>query len=195
MKKILCIIISALIFTSVIISAHAVKLNKTYTYYRSCDANTDSDNASQTDTEYAYGGENYIDLFDNYDTFENSDSDDTVVIISDIDSEEASTATDTVSDSDIGTDSLTDTEPIMSESDSQTDSQTDSDTLSWLPGDVDLNGEVNMLDVVLLQRYIAKLCQLNDTQKLAADVDYDNNRTMKDVVLIQKYIAKLITVF
>lgn len=62
-------------------------------------------------------------------------------------------------------------------------------------GDINADKEVTMLDVVMLQKAIAKLVKLTDEEKTAADVNFDGQTTMEDVVLIQKYIAKLINSF
>ncbi|MDD5924089.1 MAG: leucine-rich repeat protein [Clostridia bacterium] len=62
-------------------------------------------------------------------------------------------------------------------------------------GDLDGDGNVNMKDVVLLQKHIANLVTLNNTQKSLADVNGDGSLTMLDVTTMQKFIAKLITSF
>jgi len=59
-------------------------------------------------------------------------------------------------------------------------------------GDADLNGVVNMEDVVLLQKVIANLADFDIGGKEAADVNLDGEINMEDVVLIQRFIAQLI---
>ena len=55
-------------------------------------------------------------------------------------------------------------------------------------GDVNYNGKVNMLDVLLIRKYIAK--QPIDLDETLADVTCDDKVNMLDVLLIRKYIAK-----
>lgn len=99
-------------------------------------------------------------------------------------------------DSDVTTDSdeQTDTEK-ESDTDSEINTDTTSDEVTDLIGDVDGNNDINMLDVVTLQKAIAKLIGFTPDQVVLADVNFDGKNTMEDVVLIQKYIAKLITSF
>lgn len=62
-------------------------------------------------------------------------------------------------------------------------------------GDVDGDGEVMMLDAVMLQKNIVKLTGLTTAETVRGDVNIDKMITMKDVVYIQRYIAKLIDKF
>lgn len=65
-----------------------------------------------------------------------------------------------------------------------------------LYGDVDCNDDVNMSDVVSLQKIIAKLKEHSDYSEFSevqADVTHDGVINLKDVVKIQRYIARLIT--
>ena len=55
-------------------------------------------------------------------------------------------------------------------------------------GDVNYDGKVNMLDVLLIRKYIAK--QPIDLDETLADVTCDDKVNMLDVLLIRKYIAK-----
>ena len=55
-------------------------------------------------------------------------------------------------------------------------------------GDVNFDGKVNMLDVLLIRKYIAK--QPIDLDETLADVTCDDKVNMLDVLLIRKYIAK-----
>ncbi len=84
--------------------------------------------------------------------------------------------------------------PIDTETPTDTEAPTDSDA-PGLMGDVNGDGEVNMEDVVMLQKCIAELVDLTDEQKNLADVTHDGDITMLDVITMQKYIAKLITEF
>ena len=60
-------------------------------------------------------------------------------------------------------------------------------------GDVDGDTEITGNDVMMIQRYIAKLN--SEINHAVADVDGDGEVTGNDVMLIQRYIAKLITSF
>lgn len=62
-------------------------------------------------------------------------------------------------------------------------------------GDANLDGFVNIRDVLLVQRYIANLETLDDNQKRAADVNGDEVINNDDVSLIQQYCSELITIF
>ncbi|MGN0460151.1 MAG: CotH kinase family protein [Ruminococcus sp.] len=64
---------------------------------------------------------------------------------------------------------------------------------SGLIGDVNLDGEVNIKDVTLIQRYVAKDAQLGYKQVDVAETDKDGTVTVKDATKIQKYLVKLIT--
>ncbi|MGN1131864.1 MAG: dockerin type I repeat-containing protein, partial [Ruminococcus sp.] len=64
---------------------------------------------------------------------------------------------------------------------------------SGLIGDVNLDGEVNIKDVTLLQRYVAKDAQLNYKQVDVAETDKDGTVTVKDATQIQKYLVNIIT--
>ncbi|MCR5636823.1 MAG: hypothetical protein K6F76_06590 [Clostridiales bacterium] len=159
----------------IMLSITIIALNCTICY---CDTDTG------TDTDEVYdGSENYVSFDDLYgfETDSVIDTDTEVIILSDIDTRDSDNPQ---SDTDTG-----------KETDTSGSDNTDSDKPSYLLGDVDLNGFVNMLDVVELQRAVAKLVTLNDIQCINADVNRDKVQNMQDVVLIQKFIAKLITNF
>lgn len=59
-------------------------------------------------------------------------------------------------------------------------------------GDTDLDGTVTITDATLIQRHLAKLTELNETQLLCADTDADGEITILDTTMIQLYLAKLI---
>ncbi|MCR5636910.1 MAG: CehA/McbA family metallohydrolase [Clostridiales bacterium] len=58
-------------------------------------------------------------------------------------------------------------------------------------GDADLNGTVNMEDIVLIQRVLANLAEFDIGGEAAADVTLDGQVNLEDVVLIQRFLAKL----
>ncbi len=62
-------------------------------------------------------------------------------------------------------------------------------------GDVDKDTEVTIFDATEIQRYIAKITQLDASQKEMADVDKDGEITIYDATAIQKYLAGIITEF
>lgn len=59
-------------------------------------------------------------------------------------------------------------------------------------GNVNNDKDINMEDVVAVQKHIAKLTILKDAALKAADVTADEEVNMVDVTTLQKYIAKLI---
>ena len=60
--------------------------------------------------------------------------------------------------------------------------------ISFLPGDIDTSGEVNLSDVVALAQYLAGWNV--DCQTEALDPNGDTNCNLKDVVHLAKYVAK-----
>lgn len=56
-------------------------------------------------------------------------------------------------------------------------------------GDVNLDGTVSIMDATLLQKYIASIEKLNDTQLYLADYNNDGKVDIVDATLIQKYLA------
>lgn len=63
---------------------------------------------------------------------------------------------------------------------------------SFNRGDVGLNGEIDIMDATIVQRYIASIQKL-DTDALAlADADFDAVVSVLDATYIQRYIAKLL---
>lgn len=62
-----------------------------------------------------------------------------------------------------------------------------------LPGDVNFDGEINIRDVLDVQKHIAKVITISEEQRRAADVDGNGIIDLKDVITIQKIIAKIIT--
>lgn len=66
---------------------------------------------------------------------------------------------------------------------------------SYMMGDINLDGTVNIDDVTLIQKYIANISELDSEQLKAADVTGDNDVSIDDVTAIQKYLAGMITAF
>lgn len=59
-------------------------------------------------------------------------------------------------------------------------------------GDVDLNGKVELSDVLMMQKYLAKIITLSEDQIKAGDVTDDGKLDVTDVLKIQNYLAKKI---
>lgn len=55
-------------------------------------------------------------------------------------------------------------------------------------GDISGDGNVNIKDLLLVQKYLLKSQNLTDANKVAADVSHDGNVTIKDLLLVQKYL-------
>lgn len=64
--------------------------------------------------------------------------------------------------------------------------------LSGVMGDIDNDGVLSMTDVVMLQKYIAKLISEDTFNKSIADIDGSGKIDMQDVTFMQKRIAKLL---
>ena len=64
-----------------------------------------------------------------------------------------------------------------------------------LPGDVNLDGKVDVTDATLVQMFAAELIDLSADQQKAADVNGDNKIDVTDATLIQMYAAELIHTF
>lgn len=58
-----------------------------------------------------------------------------------------------------------------------------------LRGDIDLDGNINITDLVRLRKYLAGTETLTDEQKVNADVNKDNVINITDLVKIRKYLA------
>ncbi len=65
----------------------------------------------------------------------------------------------------------------------------------YVLGDVNLDGEINIMDSTELQRYLAKLTTFNSIQMLAADTDKDRVISISDATRIQLYLALFVSEF
>ncbi|MDD6251678.1 MAG: dockerin type I repeat-containing protein, partial [Oscillospiraceae bacterium] len=63
------------------------------------------------------------------------------------------------------------------------------DVKSLILGDADLNGEVNIKDATLIQKFIAKMTVLESDALTASDVNADKDVNVKDATVIQKFKA------
>lgn len=59
-------------------------------------------------------------------------------------------------------------------------------------GDVNFDGEVDLKDILLIQKHMAELIALSEAAKKAADVNCDGQIDLHDIIDIQKYLAELI---
>lgn len=67
-----------------------------------------------------------------------------------------------------------------------------SEQLQLKMGDIDLNGGVEIDDVLLAQKQVAKLIELKNLQFITADVNKDGAIDLTDVLMLQKKVAALI---
>lgn len=61
-----------------------------------------------------------------------------------------------------------------------------------LPGDVDGDGSVTVMDATVIQRVLAHLQEPDGRYAAAGDADSDGDVTIADATLIQRYEAKMI---
>lgn len=139
---------------------------------------TDSD--EETELELESGSDGVTDSDEYTDSDEQTDSEE---LTSDTESEE-----------DVESEIDTETE-IETETDIETDSElidTDSEEEpEYLTGDVDGNGIVNSIDLILIQRHLAQITDLNDECLLRADVDGSGEVNVLDCVELLNIIADL----
>ena len=65
---------------------------------------------------------------------------------------------------------------------------TTTETPQNLPGDVNCNRVVNMIDVVYLQKYLMNQHYLNAESKKAADMNSDGRVNVFDMMLLKKAV-------
>ncbi len=63
------------------------------------------------------------------------------------------------------------------------------DTGDYEMGDANQDGKLNIRDATIIQKYLAKLADLDDVQMLLADFDGNGKVNVKDATAIQKFIA------
>ena len=68
-------------------------------------------------------------------------------------------------------------------------------TVTGLPGDVNYDGRVNVLDTTIVQKYVAGFVQLSENDLAIADVNKDGKVNVIDATQIQKFGIGLITKF
>ncbi len=62
-------------------------------------------------------------------------------------------------------------------------------------GDANCDGTVNIKDATVIQKHVANLIVLKESELALADVDASSNVNIKDATAIQKYIAGMVTGF
>lgn len=68
--------------------------------------------------------------------------------------------------------------------------------ISYLIGDVNLDGEITALDLTALARHVAKIEFITDSVALVnADTNFDNTVSAEDLTLLARYVAKIIDSF
>ena len=67
--------------------------------------------------------------------------------------------------------------------------------ISFLLGDTDLNGDINVADAVLIARYTSNLAEMTAAQLESGDVDGSGFVSVVDAVIVTRYAAKLINKF
>ncbi len=86
----------------------------------------------------------------------------------------------------------TNTNYVLNNSVSWSDGEISITEPEYIDGDVDLNSSVDILDVILLNRYILGKATLNNIQFQAADMDGDGTATPADTLMIMKKIVGII---
>ncbi|NLK69946.1 MAG: hypothetical protein GX286_00700, partial [Clostridiales bacterium] len=61
-------------------------------------------------------------------------------------------------------------------------------------GDIDLDGEIRIADIIVLNKYLLGLINLNASQRENADCSYDGNIDMADNMMIAAYLCDKIDV-
>ena len=61
-----------------------------------------------------------------------------------------------------------------------------------IKGDVDGDGVISIMDATAIQKYVADMVKLTDTQLIAADLNGDGLANILDATEIQKIIAEII---
>lgn len=68
-------------------------------------------------------------------------------------------------------------------------------SVSYIKGDANLDGKLNVSDITLMQRALTEAADFSDLQKTLCDVDGDGSFTIDDVTMAQRYIAEYTDAF
>ncbi|MDO5123537.1 MAG: alkaline phosphatase [Eubacteriales bacterium] len=77
----------------------------------------------------------------------------------------------------------------------ETDLPTTAPATTYILGDADASGVVNIKDATLIQKHSANLLTISGTELVAADVDVSGIVNVRDATAIQKYVANIETGF
>lgn len=69
------------------------------------------------------------------------------------------------------------------------------DKPSFVTGDVNMDGKVNLLDAIMVQKNSVGMIVFTDEQLALGDVNKDGHITLLDAIMIQKYALGMITSF
>jgi lysophospholipase L1-like esterase len=97
--------------------------------------------------------------------------------------------------SDVTEDTTDETDETSVSSDEIT-SEEDTTPEDFVPvyGDIDLDGEIRIADIIVLNKYLVGLINLNASQRENADCSYDGNIDMADNMMIAAYLCDKIDV-
>jgi pectate lyase len=84
------------------------------------------------------------------------------------------------------------TDPVLPTDPTESEEVTDATDTSVLYGDVNCNGEVNILDVIALNKNLLGGYSITEEGMRNADVDLDGTPTTADALNIMRYVVKLI---
>ena len=88
----------------------------------------------------------------------------------------------------------TETQPTETETDpTETESETTPSEDSYLPGDADLSGKVDILDVITINRTILGKEKMSEAALRNADLNKNNKPEFEESLAIMRYIVQLIT--
>lgn len=126
---------------------------------------------------------------------ESSNSDDTSISSSDSITSDETTTTETseITDTDTEPESTTTFTQEETTTTSETETTEEVDLTKLKYGDVDLNGVINISDVIKLNKYLVKSMILNATQKENADCVHDGKIEVKDNFEIVRCICRIIS--
>ena len=61
---------------------------------------------------------------------------------------------------------------------------------SSVRGDINFDSNIDLIDLLLLRKYISKLIELSDEQLISADCDGDQTVATNDILTLRKYLVK-----
>lgn len=63
--------------------------------------------------------------------------------------------------------------------------------INYLPGDVNVDGTIDVSDVVSLQKYLAGTSDFNNKEVFLSDVNKDGVIDLRDVTALQVYVSQM----